>query len=652
MRIKDTLKVPQKGVINVKKYFISEQKAPLIPKKWLEKPWVLPLVRVISVIAALLCPVYSFIMTEYLHFGSTHRLSLFLEKGKIPLFGLLVFLVLYLLLVLLVKKLWCASLIMTLGAITVGLVNRFKFSSTGDYFYPWDIQQAGNLDELSQFVAPNLTLAAVIAIILAFAFPIVGFIAKTELPFTALPRIAAAVLIVICLSVSFSTPKKTERIINSFDIYFEDTALQGSNYEANGFTGAFTLNLLSANVTTPAGYGREAVSEILAGKEYEEADGNFAYPDIILILSESFWNPKLINGAEFSEDPFANFEAITERDGVISGRMFQTGFGGGTVRPEFEVLTGLTTDGLPAGSVPWRYIEEPTESYVSVLRDIGYETYAIHPYLSRFYDRARAYPLIGIDNLYFEEDLTLIEEVEVTYESVYSYVSDKSFESYLEYFLDSGRSEAPRFIFGISMENHQAYLGKYEACPMQVKCEGLSESSLDALANFAYGVLHADEALASLTEYIDGRERPTVLVYYGDHLPSLGANYAAYLESGTIGDIYNRTKEEYELMQATPFLIYANYELPCSSELPFSSELLCEGKDNDIASYNLMNAVFDLIGAPKTALCTFLEEYASVIPFYNTRLGISPDDDEMKYILAHRILTFDRISAGNRYSID
>lgn len=584
-------------------------------------------------------------MIEYLHFNSELRLLAFLQKGGIPLFGLLIFVFAYVLLVLLMKKLWCASITMTLLSIVLGLINRFKFSSTGDYFYPWDIQQAGNLDELSQFIAPNITLAAWLVIILSFAFAAVGFIAKTELPITAPFRIAAAVLIAVCLLQSVSTPKKAENVINSFGLYFEDTALQQSNYDANGFIGAFTINILSANVTEPDGYSEEKIDSLLAEHPEKSVSDDFASPDIILILSESFWDPRLIKGSSYSEDPFLNYDTIIESEGAISGRMFQTGFGGGTVRPEFEVLTGLTTDTLPAGSVPWRYIEQSTESYVSVLKDIGYETYAVHPYLSRFYDRTRAYPLIGIDNLYFEEDLVKIEAVECDYESVYSYVSDASFEKYLEYFLEKDRTASPRFIFGISMENHQAYYEKYENCPMQAECEGLSKDTLNTLANFAYGVSHADKALKALVDYIDSRKRPTVLVYFGDHLPSLGANYAAYLESGTIADLHNRTKEEYELMQSTPFLIYSNYDLPGSSSL------VHEGKENDITSYNLMNAVFDLIGAPKTELCGFLSEYASVIPYYNTRLGIALTDTQREYVLAHRMITYDRISAGKRYSL-
>ena len=628
-----------------KKYFITEQKAPLIPKKWVELRWVRILSGVISTLIAVICPIYCFLMIEYLHFGSEERILKFLSRDMIPYLGLLVCVFVYLLLLLLSKKIWLANLLAVALSVTVGLVNRFKFSSTGDYFYPWDIQQAGNLGELTKFTAVYLTLAAVIVIIGGFCLVAVSFFLKTELPFRFLPRAMAFFAIAIFLSTSVSTPKKAENIINSFGIYFEDTALQTSNYEANGFTGAFTVNLLSANVSIPKGYNKEAISEIFANFDGKEADENFASPDIILILSESYWDPRLIKGSTYSENPFENFDSITQKEGVISGRMFQTGFGGGTVRPEFEILTGLTTDSLPAGSVPWRYIEEDTESYITTLRDMGYETYAVHPYYSRFYDRTRAYPLIGIDNLYFAEELEKIEAVDAEYKSVRSYVSDDSFEKYIEYFLENDRTDAPRFIFGISMENHQAYLNKYEDPTMDVSCEGLSEESLNILANFANGVRNADIALGKLIEYIEKREKPTVLIYFGDHLPSLGANYAAYLESGTIGDIYNRTKEEYEFMQSTPFLIYSNYGFSGASES------LHEGKDNNITSYNLMNSVFDLIGAPKTRLGEFLTDYAETIPYYNSRLGIELTEDEKYFVLAHRMLTYDRINTGEKYSL-
>ena len=209
---------------NYKKYFITEQKAPLIPQKWAEIRWVKILCSILAVLAALCCPIYCFLMTEYLHFDSESRLLSFLSKGSIPLFGLLVCVFIYSLLILLSKKIWLANFLAVALSLVMGLVNRFKFSSTGDYFYPWDIQQAGNLGELTKFTAVSLTLAAVIVIIGAVCLVAVSFVLKTEFPFTFPIRIVAFLIISICAFSSVSTPKKAENVINSFGIYFEDTA--------------------------------------------------------------------------------------------------------------------------------------------------------------------------------------------------------------------------------------------------------------------------------------------------------------------------------------------------------------------------------------------------------------------------------------------
>lgn len=61
-------------------------------------------------------------------------------------------------------------------------------------------------------------------------------------------------------------------------------------------------------------------------------------------------------------------------------------YGGGTVRSEFEVLTGLSTDYLPVGEIPNNNIlkKQPVESLAYILRDYGYGTNVIHNYEGNF----------------------------------------------------------------------------------------------------------------------------------------------------------------------------------------------------------------------------------------------------------------------------
>lgn len=159
--------------------------------------------------------------------------------------------------------------------------------------------------------------------------------------------------------------------------------------------------------------------------------------------------------------------------------------------------------------------------------------------------------------------------------------------------------------------------------------------------NFTQGVYEADLALKKLVDYIDSREKETVLVYFGDHLPTLGANYGAYTQSGAI-TLEGMTAEMNKFLYSTPFLVYANFELE-------ESDMLKEGKDNEIASYNLMNAVATLIDAPRTRYMHFLEDYFNAHPACNVRLWSINKKPFQEFIEAHKIITYDR-TVGEKYS--
>lgn len=76
------------------------------------------------------------------------------------------------------------------------------------------------------------------------------------------------------------------------------------------------------------------------------------------------------------------------------------------------------------------------------------------------------------------------------------------------------------------MENHQPYPDKFETPDIEVKNDAFDESTANAVTNFTTGIADADKCLKRLVDYIDSRDRDTILVWFGDHLPTLGGNMA------------------------------------------------------------------------------------------------------------------------------
>ncbi len=115
-------------------------------------------------------------------------------------------------------------------------------------------------------------------------------------------------------------------------------------------------------------------------------------PNIVLIMCESFWDPTVLNGVHFSEDIMKNFNKYKK------GEIVSPAIGGGTSNVEFEALTGLSTYFLGPGVLAYNvYFRRDTPGIVSVLKDNGYNTIAIHPYMAEMYNRDKVYKFLGFD---------------------------------------------------------------------------------------------------------------------------------------------------------------------------------------------------------------------------------------------------------------
>lgn len=583
--------------------------------------------RALGWISLPLFPVFCWAVLEYYNFGGLGSLAEFLRTRPGPaLFGLMVVELAFLLALLALRR--GAAACGAVGAVSfaVAYINCMKLALNGNHFFPKDIVMAKQAGSLLSFLSGGLPkcmgLALGVLVLWCAGLAVLG----TALPRRPLRPFCAASLAALCL-VFCAGGEHTLALLNRFGIFMEDTRLQSLNYTHNGFIGAFALNLQSLNVRPPAGYSGETMERLLA--DCPGSPSQREAFDVILVLSESFSDIRDMPGLTFDPDPLPNYDAIRARDNCYSGLLCSNAFAGGTVRPEFEILTGLDSELLPGGTTPHEYVKKPLAGYVSNYKSTGYRTIALHPYLRDFYDRSRAYPYLGFDAFYGLEDLPQLGELDFQN----GYATDESLEAIMESVLEE--SEEPTFLFAITMEAHQPYfLSEGEEQPVSVTSTFTQESA-GAVTAYTQRLYDADRMLGRLAEYIDRRERPTVLIFFGDHWPALGAYYEAHDENGMFLDMTSYEYKDLRKRYTTPFLIYANR--------PLDPGLFQDNEGNELSTYYLLLAAARCTGFQTTPYMQRLEEFYKILPCYNDQLNMPITPEQEETVLARRQVTYDRL---------
>ncbi|MGA9422386.1 MAG: LTA synthase family protein [Rhodanobacteraceae bacterium] len=241
-------------------------------------------------------------------------------------------------------------------------------------------------------------------------------------------------------------------------------------------------------------------------------------PDIVVLQSESFFDPARLRGIDPSQ-VIPNFRRLAGH--AEHGDLWVPTYGGGTIRTEFEVLTGIALRYFPDVQYPYFDLtHQPLPSLVRALAAAGYRTLAVHPNDPSFWNRASAFRAMGFARFDSLRDFKSVRR------SGY-YVSDATLVDFMLAHLD--RDGPPQFLFAISMESH----GPYNASPgidtrrrdTELTTPGLSRAARREMQDYLYHLADADRALGRLAAALMARKRRTLLVFYGDHLPGLTEVY-------------------------------------------------------------------------------------------------------------------------------
>ena len=295
-------------------------------------------------------------------------------------------------------------------------------------------------------------------------------------------------------------------------------------------------------------------------------------PNIILILSESFFDVTTLPGIAFETDPLAEFHAL--RAESVSGKFYSRTMGYGTCNIELEVLTGINSALLASGDDPlhWDPADQalfPTVPYL--LKQAGYYTGFLHMYNDTIYNRKSLFSQLCFDEMYFDSDIGAMDSDAAAASNLYYYQLEKRSGHYLgdaymtELIIDlyeQKRSSGPVFLYASSMENHTPYSAdKYSTYHYPFTSEtALTDAATDTLNSYIEGAANSSKALKALTDYFSQVDEPTIILFYGDHAPGLG------LDTGSVyneiwnysGSIYNTTPDVGAEVYSSEYLIWAN----------------------------------------------------------------------------------------------
>ena len=515
-------------------------------KRSLSLPWAMGLYLLISL--AILA------VTVYLQPGSAaNTLRNFLHDPRLLALNLLPILALFGLLYALLGNLFYAGSVTALVFHLLSLVNLIKVECRKDPLVPPDFGLLSEAVTATGEYQLNLHPGR-IALILVFAAVLLVLGLKLKRRPRLLSRLVIALAAVGCMTGAMLT------VYPSKDLYSDVIGrIEGLNYtnvpkvfDETGFLYCFLHNVGLYEVEKPAGYDR-AEAELWASETDEPGDP--LRPSVIFVQCEAFSDvfdsPAFTYAPE--DNPMYLYHRVAESPRAISGRIVVSNFGAGTANTEFDVLTGMQTNMLnstPTSAL--RVLHKNTPSLARVFGSQGYGNWFMHPGERWFYNRESAYHYFGLHNQTFREDFPSL-----SYKG--SWPSDDCFRQELIRNYEARTDGAPWFAFTVTVQNHQAYpWSKYSfRVPDAQLGVSVSDGALENLSVYAEGIRDSSKMLLDLTEYFDQQAEPVLLVFWGDHLPAMGANFGAYREIGLpIGD-------ETDLAAAldtysTPYLIWAN----------------------------------------------------------------------------------------------
>ena len=285
---------------------------------------------------------------------------------------------------------------------------------------------------------------------------------------------------------------------------------------------------------------------------------------------------------------FNGVEATPNLNKIASEGMFFSRF-----YPQVSIGTSsdteftLTTSLMPAasGAVFTSYYDRDYITIPKLLKEKGYYTFSMHGNYASMWNRATVHPLLGYDDMYFEDTYTYNKDSEDpnNLEYINLGISDKKFFEQVVPIMEQIEATHTNYMGTvITLSNHSPFkfldkYGEYDMSSTYQECDEQTGLCEDVTTNYLYGTdvgnyimssHYADAALGEFFEYVNNSDafNNTVFILYGDHDAKLSRNAVNYLynydyktgELKSKNDPTYVTYDEYdhELNKNTPLIIW------------------------------------------------------------------------------------------------
>ena len=355
-------------------------------------------------------------------------------------------------------------------------------------------------------------------------------------------------------------------------------------YENYGFVYCFANSIIDTGIKKPEDYSEESMAQIKDSIKDTGTDEPEVKPDIVMIQLESFFDICDVKGVSFSRDPLPNFHRLQKE--YSNGQLTVSTVGAGTVNTEFEVLTGMSQHDFGVSEYPYKTVlkSKTSESICNDLAQIGYSSHAVHNNTATFYGRNKVFSNLGFDSF------TSVEYMNNITLNPNGWAKDDVMVDEILKTLDDNKNKSD-FTFGITVQSHGKYNDVKTDSKDPVKVYNAPTGKEESYEYYVNEINEVDQMIGKLVYALGKREKPTVLVLYGDHLPSL--------------DLSNEDLEDGSLYE-TQYIIWNNYGL--------------KEKDQDLKAYELYPEVLDQIGIHTGVITQFHQQADRSSDTYQTDL--------------------------------